>query len=248
MKSFHSISSVHLRLPIFAGALLTATLAPGLLLLGSTSASAQTSTVRPPVYSNVRVSCHDVGAGVSARLSNPNATEQVYMVGFHAGDAYDNYVVNLAPHGAEKVEFWAQTNDTYELQAQNADGDVVTLIHVRVKCAFKPPTPTPTAPPTGTPTTPPTATPPTGTPTAGPSGTPTAPPSETPTAIPSTPTAAPSTPVAVPTAVEAGLAGPAAQGDSSHGWTIAGTGLLAIAVMIGLASFLVRRRRGLHQR
>ncbi|WP_328324471.1 hypothetical protein OHA70_33395 [Kribbella sp. NBC_00382] len=215
----------------FAGRLLTATLVTGLLLWGSASASAQpvagstdltsqTSKVRPPVYSNVRVKCHDLGADVLAKLRNTNPTEQIYMVGFHAGDVHANYVVNLAPHGSEDVAFWAETNDTYELQAQNVDGDVVALFRVRVKCAFKPPTGTPTAPP---------------------SGTSTAPPSETPTAVPSTP-------VAVPTAVEAGLPGPVAQDDSSHGWTIAGSGLLAVAIMIGLASLLVRRRRGLHQR
>jgi LPXTG-motif cell wall-anchored protein len=36
------------------------------------------------------------------------------------------------------------------------------------------------------------------------------------------------------------------QDDSNHGWTIAGAGLLLI--MIGLASLLLRRRHGLHQR
>jgi hypothetical protein len=248
----HAVCGLAMKRHAFVGGLLTATLVTGLLLLGSTPASAQlvagstdltsqSSKVRPPVFSNVRVRCHDDGAEVVAKLSNPNATEQIYMVGFHAGDVYDDYVVNLAPHGAENVAFGAHTNDTYELQAQNADGNVVALVRVRVKCAFKPPTPTPTAPPTGTPTTPPTVTPPTGTPTTPPSGTPTAPPSETPTAVPSTP-------VAVPTAVAAGLPGPVAQDDSNHGWTIAGTGLLAVAIIIGLASLLVRRRRGLHQR
>lgn len=244
----HAVCGLAMKRHAFVGGLLTATLVTGLLLLGSTSASAQlvagstdltsqSSKVRPPVFSNVRVRCHDDGADVVAKLSNPNATEQIYMVGFHAGDVSDNYVVNVAPHGAENVAFGAPSNDTYELQAQNADGDVVALVRVRVKCAFKPPTPTPTTPPT---VTPPTGTP-TGTPTVLPSGTPTAPPSETPTAVPSTP-------VAVPTAVEAGLPGPVASDDSNHGWTIAGTGLLAVAIMIGLASLLVRRRRGLHQR
>jgi hypothetical protein len=245
----HAVYGLAMKRHAFVGGLLTTTLMTGLLLLGSTSASAQpvarstdlttqTSKVRPPVFSNVRVSCQDVGAEVSAKLSNPNATEQAYMVGFHAGD--DDYVVNLAPHEAENVAFSAHTNGTYALQAQNADGDVVALVRVRVKCAFKPPTPTPTAPPNGTPTTPPTVTPPTGTPTAPPTGTPTASPSETPTAVPSTP-------IAVPTAVEAGLPGPVTQDDSNHGWPIAGTGLLAFAIMLGLASLLVRRRRGLHQ-
>ncbi|MEU4396524.1 hypothetical protein [Kribbella sp. NPDC023855] len=236
----------------FVGGLMTATLVTGLLLLGSTSASAQlvarstdvtsqTTKVRPPVYSDVRVRCEDVGAAVSAKLSNPNATEQVYMVGFQAGDVAENYVVNLAPHGSEIVGFGAPVNNTYELQAQNVDGDVVALVRVRVKCAFKSPTPTPTASPTGKPTVTPTVTPPTGTPTVSPTGTPSGSPVETPTAVPSTP-------IAVPTAVEAGLPGPVAQDDSHHGWTIAGTGLLAIAIMIGLATLLVRRRRGLHQR
>lgn len=138
------------------------------------------------------------------------------MVGFND----ETYVVNLAARGAENVAFGAQTNGTYGLQAQNAEGDVVALVRVRVKCAFKPPTATPTAPP---------------------SGTPTAPPSDTPIAVPSMP-------VAVPTAVEAGLPGTGAQDDANHGWTIAGMGLLAIAIMIGLVSSLVRRRGGLHQR
>jgi hypothetical protein len=58
----------------------------------------------------------------------------------------------------------------------------------------------------------------------------------------------PSTPVGVPTAVEAGLAGPVAQDDSSHGRSIVGAGLLAAGgIMIGIGAFLVVRRRGLHQ-
>lgn len=97
-----------------------------------------------------------------AKLSNRNATEQIYMVGFND----ETYVVNLSAHGAENVAFGAQSNGTYSLQAQNADGDVVALVRVRVKCAFRPPTATPTA---------------------SPSGTPTAPPSDTPTAVPSGP-------------------------------------------------------------
>jgi hypothetical protein len=71
-------------------------------------------------------------------------------------------------------------------------------------------------------------------------------PSETPTT--GTPTAEPSTPVVVPTAVDAGLRGPVAPDDSNHGRTIVGAGLLAaVAILIGLGTVVVRRRRGLHQ-
>jgi hypothetical protein len=241
---------------LFVGGLLTATLATGLLLVGSTSASAQntehatgstdlksyTTTIRKPVFSDVRVTCNDEGGGggVAAKLSNPNKTVQDYMVGIHAGDIYYDYVVTVAAHGAESVEFPAPLNDTYVLQAQNAAGDVVAHIRVRVQCDATPPTSTPTGTPTGTPT-------------ASPTGTPTASPSETPTTSPTTgtssaTTAVPSTPVAVPTAVDAGLAGPVAQDDSDHGRTIVGAGLLAaVGIMIGLGLLLVRRRRGLHQ-
>lgn len=53
MKSFHSIRSVNFRLAVrrrsFAGSLLTAVLATGLLLVGSTSASATTVQPSTPV-------------------------------------------------------------------------------------------------------------------------------------------------------------------------------------------------------
>jgi hypothetical protein len=84
---------------------------------------------------------------------------------------------------------------------------------------------------------------PTGTPTATPTGTPTT----SPTTGPSSPTnAVPSTPVEVPTAVEAGLPAAVAQDDSISGGTIVGGVLAAIGIIIGLASLLVRRRRGQH--
>jgi hypothetical protein len=120
------------------------------------------------------------------------------------------------------------------------------------------PTGTPTETPTGTPTQTPTGTPtgtPTETPTGTPTGTPTSPPSETPSTSPTTGTSSattgvPSTPVSVPTEVEAGLAGPVAQDDSTRGRTVFGAGLLAAGgIMIGMGAFLVlrRRARGLHQ-
>lgn len=230
----------------FVGILSTATLAAGLLLMGSTSASAQntehasaqlvtgstdlkshTTTVRKPVFSEPRSTCGDDGAFVVAKLSNPNATVQEYMVGIHAGDIYDDYVVTVAAHGAESVEFGGLPNNTYRLQAQNPAGDIVAQTQVRVRCDVKPPTSTPTETPTGTPTASPSETPTTGTSSAT--------------------TAGPSTPVAVPTAVDAGLLGPVAQDDSNHGRMIVGAVLLAaLGVMIGLASLLLRRRRGLH--
>jgi hypothetical protein len=216
---------------------LTATLAVGLLLVGSTSASALSTeqAVRPPVFSNARVTCDSEGVGVVAKLSNPNPTVQIYMVGIHAGDIYDNYVVTVAARGSEPVEFGGlYPDDTYRLQAQNADGDVVATARVRVKCDVKPPTSTPTVTPTRTPT-------------ETPTGTPTGSPSETPATSPTTGTSSvPSTPVAVPTAVEAGLAGPVAQDDSGNGPTIVGV-LAAVGILIGLGSLLIRRRRGLHQ-
>jgi hypothetical protein len=219
------------------GLLAATTLATGLLLFGSTAASAQSTdikshatTVRPPVFDKPRITCHDGGAGLESNLRNPNATPQEYMVGVTAGDVHWDYVVQLAPHGSELVGFPDLPNGTYVLQAQNVDGDFVATVRGRVRCDVTPPTGTPTATPTGTPT-------------ASPSETPTT----VPTNTPSAPTTVPSTPVDVPTAVDAGLPGPVAQDDSIHGGTIVGAGLLAVGIMIGLVSFLVRRRRGLHQ-
>lgn len=169
------------------------------------------------------MTCHDEGAVVAAKLYNPNATLQHYMVGITAGDVQDTYVVSPAARGTELVEFGGLPNGTYLLQAQNADGEFVAEIRGRVQCDV---------------------TPPTGAPTGTPTGTPTAPPSQTPT----TGTSSRTTPVAVPTAVEAGLAGPVAQDDSDQTRTIIGAGLLvALGIMTGPAVLLVRRRRGLHQ-
>ena len=240
--------------------LLTATLATGLVLVGSTSASAQNTEnvtggaelmshigkVRKPVFSEVRFTCWDGGeASIEAKLSNPNSTEQVYMVGIPFENLDLSYAVNLAPHGSEDVAFGpVPPNNTFPLQAQNAAGDVVALVRVHVKCAVSTPTATPTGTPTATPTGRPTATP-TGTPTVSPSKTPTASPT---TGTPTATTPAPSTPVALPTAVDAGLSGPIAPDDSNHSRTIVGAGLLAVSgIMIGLGLILVRRRHGLHQ-
>jgi hypothetical protein len=184
------------------------------------------------VFGKAHFRCQDEGAFVVAKLSNPNATLQEYMVGITAGDIHYDYVVTVAARGTELVEFGGLPNSTYLLQAQNAVGDFVAHTQVRVLCDATPPTATPTATPTRTPT---------------------AAPSETPTTVPPTGTSsptttAPSTPVDVPTAVEAGLPGPVAQDDSNHDRTIVGAGLLvAVGIIIGLASLLVRRRRGLHQ-
>jgi hypothetical protein len=235
----------------FVGSLLTATLATGLLLVGSTSASAQntepaptplvtgntdpqshTTTVRPPVLSKTRFTCHDEGANSVTKLRNPNEMTLDYMVSLSGGDFAESYVVTPTAHSVVLIEFGLIPNGTFSLWVQDADGDLVAQTRVRVQC---------------------TVTPPTGTPTEAPTGRPTAPPSETPTASPTTSTssattAVPSMPAAVPTAVEAGLPGPVAQDDSNHGRTIVGAGLLATAgIMIGLGSLLVRRRRGLHQ-
>ena len=198
------------------GLLTAATLGTGLLLLGSTSASAQ--TIEPPVLGKARITCHDEGGAVVAKLRNPNATLQHYMVAITGGEVHYDYVVSPAARGAELIEFGGLPNGTYLLRVQNADGDFVATTRVPVQCDVTPPT----APPSETPTT---------VPATGPS---------------STTTAVPSTPVDVPTAVEAGLPGPAAQDYSSHEGTIVGAILLAVGVVIGLASLLVRRRRGLH--
>jgi hypothetical protein len=238
VKSLHTIRFV--RHHSFVGGLLTATLAAGLLAMGSTSASALSTeaAVKSPAFSDARVTCHDWGADVVAKLSNPGKTLQHYMVGIHAGDVVYNYVVTVAAGGTGSVEFGGLPNNTYQLQAQNAVADVVARARVRVQCDVKP-TPTPTATPTATAS-------PSQTPTASPSKTPTASPSETPTT--GTPTAEPSTPVAVPTAVDAGLRGPVAPDDSNQDRTIVGAGLLAaVAILIGLGTLVVRRRRGLHQ-
>lgn len=228
MKSFRTIRSVRIHLPI-----LTAMLVTGLLLVGSISASAQTTTVQPPVLGKARITCHDDGVEIVAKLHNPNSTLQHYMVAITAvvGDIHYDYVVSPAAHRAELIEFGGVPNGAYLLRVQNAAGDFVAQARVQVECAVNPPTTTPT--PTPTPTT-----------------TPTASPSETPTTVrpTSTPTAVPSTPVEIPTAVNAGLAGPVAPDDFDHDGSMVGLVLLAAGgTMIALASLLARRRRGRHQ-
>lgn len=224
----------------FAGGLLTATLATGLLIVGSTSASADTTTDRPPVLSNARFTCSDEGpgAGAVAKLHNPNKVTMQYMVTLQGGDYAESYVVSPAAHSVVPVEFACVPNGTFVLSVQGTDGDVVAETRIDVQCNVKP-TETPTGTPTGTPT-----------------STPTTPPSETPSTSPTTPpsgtssatTAVPSTSVPVPTAVNAGIPGSDVQDVSNHGRTIIGAGLLAaVGLMIALGSRLVRRRRGLHQ-
>lgn len=142
----------------FVGSLLTATLATGLLLLGSASASAQntehvpaqlvtgstdlkrhTTTVRPPVLSKARVTCREEGALVVAKLRNPNTTVQEYMVAITGGDIHYDYVVTVAAHRAEVVEFGGLPNGTYLLRVQNAVGDFVAQTRIRVRCKVTPP-------------------------------------------------------------------------------------------------------------
>jgi hypothetical protein len=141
----------------FVGCLLTATLATGLLLVG-TSASAQktehataqlvtggadlkghTTKVRPPVLSKARVTCRDEGALAVAKLRNPNTTVQEYMVAITAGDIHYDYVVTVAAHGAELVEFGGLPNGMYLLRVQNDVGDFVAHTRVRVRCKVTPP-------------------------------------------------------------------------------------------------------------
>lgn len=247
MKQLHTIRSVRIRLPIHV--LLTATLGTGLLLAGSTSASAAQNTAHVPVFTDVRVICGDGSdgdIGVTAKLIDAKATApEPYMVLIWAGAAEESYVVSVDAHGTEPVEFGGLPNNTtFRLEAWNAAGKVAAATRGRLKCDVKPPTSTPTKPPTSTPT---------NTPTRPPTTTPTASPSETSSTSPTTgtssvPTTASSTPVAVPTAVDAGLLDPVAPDDSGHGRTIVGAGLLvAFGIISGLASLLVRRRRGLHQ-
>jgi hypothetical protein len=232
----------------FIGSLLTATLATGLLLVGSTSASAQnteltptptppvagstdpqhhTTTVRPPALGKARVTCYDEGANFVTKLRNPNTMTMDYMVSLLGGDYAESYVVTPTARSVVPVEFGGLANGTYSFWVQNADGDMVAQTQVHVQCGNKPPTSTPTKTPTGTPTAPPSETPTTGTSSAT--------------------TAAPSTPAGVPTAVNAGLPGPVAQDDSNHGRTIVGAGLLAAGIIFGLGSLLALRRRGQHR-
>ncbi|MEV5966037.1 hypothetical protein AB0L70_29990 [Kribbella sp. NPDC051952] len=219
---------------------MTATLGTGLLLAGSTSASAQ-NTAHVPVFTDVRVSCGDGSdgdIGVTAKLIDTKATvPEPHMVLIWAGTAEYSYVVSVDAQGTEPVEFGGLPNNTnYRLQAQNAAGDVVASARGRLKCNVTPPTSTPTSAPTSRPT---------RTPSASSSRTSSTPPT---TGTSSVPTTATSTPVAVPAAVDAGLLDPVAQDESGPARTIVGAGLLlAFGMIVGLVALLVRRRRGPHQ-
>ncbi|TDU83884.1 hypothetical protein EV138_6348 [Kribbella voronezhensis] len=231
------------------GSLLTATVAAGLLLVGTPAASAEnTTTVLPPVFTHVRVSCNEAGGEVEADLRNPNKTSQDYMVGIHAGEIYYTYVVSPPARGVAPVDFGGLPDDAYAMQAENAGGKIVARARIRVHCEVKPPTstPTPTRTPTATPTRTPTATP-TGRPTSTPSSTPTV--SETPATSPTrgTTSAVPSTPIALPTAVDAGLAGPVAQAGSNHRAAYAVGLIVTGGITAGLGWFLLWQRRRLRQ-
>jgi hypothetical protein len=64
----------------------------------------------------VRVTCHDSRGAVSAKLRNPNATEQQYMVSVTGGSAGDSYVVQPPAHD----RYSNRNTDQYAVR--NADG------------------------------------------------------------------------------------------------------------------------------
>ncbi|NIK54328.1 hypothetical protein [Kribbella shirazensis] len=137
----------------FVGGLLTATLATGLLLVGSAPASAQKAesasaqlvadgtdlrgrgnSVRPPVLVRPRVRCHDSGAVVVVKLRNPSRVILFFEVRLSGGSVAEALPVMLAARGVETVEFHGIPNGRYRVDVMNDRGDFVTDTRVRVRC------------------------------------------------------------------------------------------------------------------
>jgi hypothetical protein len=142
----------------FVGGLSAATLATGLLLVGSTPASAQktepasaklvigstdvnshTGTVRPPVLLRPRFTCHDSGAIVVVKLRNPNKTVLFFEVRLPGGEVSEALPVMLPARGFNSVEFHGIPNGRYLIELLNDAGDFVAETQVRVRCKVKPP-------------------------------------------------------------------------------------------------------------
>ncbi|WP_132301001.1 hypothetical protein [Kribbella sp. VKM Ac-2568] len=129
------------RRPLIGG-LLVSTMAVGLLAAGGTPAAAQTTehvsaqASRPPALGKARVTCYPAeGAGVVAKLRNPNKTTKDYMVPITGGDTHYDYVVTVPARSAEPIEFGGIPNGKYLLRVQNDVGDFVAQAKVRVNCS-----------------------------------------------------------------------------------------------------------------
>jgi len=134
------------------GGLSAATLVTGLLVVGSSAASAQrtepasarlvvgtgvnshTGAVRPPVLFRPRFTCHDSGAIVVVKLRNPNKTVLFFEVRLSGGEVSEALPVMLPARRFDSVEFHGIPNGRYLIEVLNDTGDFVAQTQVRVRC------------------------------------------------------------------------------------------------------------------
>jgi hypothetical protein len=139
------------------GGLSAATLVTGLLVVGSSAASAQrtepasarlvvgtgvnshTGAVRPPVLFRPRFTCHDSGAIVVVKLRNPNKTVLFFEVRLSGGEVSEALPVMLPARRFDSVEFHGIPNGRYLIEVLNDTGDFVAQTQVRVRCTVQPP-------------------------------------------------------------------------------------------------------------
>jgi hypothetical protein len=126
------------------GGLVASMMATGLLLVGGMPASAQTAeqisvsssatTVRPPVLSRARFTCHDEGSIVTLSLRNRSKTEVAYQVRLSGGDVAQAQAVTLGARAVQRVEFHGIPNGRYVIEVLNDAGDHVAHLRVHVNC------------------------------------------------------------------------------------------------------------------
>jgi hypothetical protein len=120
----------------------------GVVLLGTTPASAQTSEhvsakssttrARPPVLKKPQFTCHESGAIVVVKLRNRSRTVLYFEVRLSAGDYQEAQPMMLLPRGVDSVEFHGVPNGRYVTEVLNDGGDHVTQTRFQVRCKVKP--------------------------------------------------------------------------------------------------------------
>jgi hypothetical protein len=126
-------------------------LAAGLLLVGTTPASAQktgqtaaqpvtsTTTVRPPILYRPRVTCSDSSAVVVVKLRNSSKAVRFFEVRLSGGEYAEALPVMLTPRGVDSVEFHGVPNGRYLVEVLNDLGDYVAETRLRVRCEIEAP-------------------------------------------------------------------------------------------------------------
>jgi hypothetical protein len=151
VKSFHTIRSDHVHRPIrttFAGLAVSALMAAGVVLVGSTPASAHksehvvvsaaTTTVRPPALRRPQITCGAEGAEVVVKLRNRSRTSLFFEVRLSVSDYQEALPIGLSPRGVDSVVFSGVPNGRSLIEVLNDQGVYVAHLRFKVKCSGEP--------------------------------------------------------------------------------------------------------------